>query len=147
MITDNFTERHNGPRTAEEHKMLEIIGAGSLQQLMDETIPASIRLEKPLDIPAGISEYELIHHLRELGSRNQLWKTFIGMGYYNTITPGVVVRNILENPGWYTSYTPYQAEISQGRLEALLNYQTMVSDLTGMPMANASLLDEGTAAA
>jgi glycine dehydrogenase len=147
MITNNFTERHNGPRQMEAQKMLGVMGLNSMQQLIDETIPASIRLEKPLDIPAGINEFELIQHLKELGSKNQIWKSFIGMGYYNAITPGVITRNILENPGWYTSYTPYQAEISQGRLEALLNYQTMVSDLTGMELANASLLDEGTAAA
>ncbi|NQT76134.1 MAG: aminomethyl-transferring glycine dehydrogenase [Bacteroidetes bacterium] len=147
MLTNNFILRHNGPRPYEVPQMLEIIGVDSFDQLIDETVPSSIRMKKDLDLPEGMNELEYLTHLKEIGSRNKLFRTYIGMGYYNTITPGVIQRNILENPGWYTSYTPYQAEISQGRLEALLNFQTMVSDLTAMPLANASLLDEGTAAA
>jgi glycine dehydrogenase len=147
MITNNFIKRHNGPRQAETASMLEVIGVKSIDQLIDETVPHGIRLKQPLNLPNGVNEYEFMSHLKDLGSRNKIFRSYIGMGYYNTITPGVITRNILENPGWYTSYTPYQAEISQGRLEALLIFQTMVSDLTGMPLANASLLDEGTAAA
>ena len=147
MITNNFVKRHNGPRQAETLSMLNVIGVKSLDQLIDETVPQKIRLKQPLNLPDGINEYEFLNHLKALGSRNKIFRSYIGMGYYNSITPGVITRNILENPGWYTSYTPYQAEISQGRLEALLIFQTMVSDLTGMPLANASLLDEGTAAA
>lgn len=147
MLSNNFILRHNGPRPSEVASMLNQIGVDSLAQLIEETVPASIRMDNELVLPEGMNEFEYINHLREIGFRNKLFKTYIGMGYYNTITPGVIQRNILENPGWYTSYTPYQAEISQGRLEALLNFQTMVSDLTAMPLANASLLDEGTAAA
>ncbi|MCD4772698.1 MAG: aminomethyl-transferring glycine dehydrogenase, partial [Bacteroidales bacterium] len=147
MISNNFTKRHNGPRKNELNKMLEKIGVNSLDQLIDETIPGTIRTNKSLDLPAGMNELEYINHLKELASKNKLFKTYIGQGYYNTILPGVIQRNVLENPGWYTSYTPYQAEISQGRLEAMLNYQTMVSNLTGLPIANSSLLDEATAAA
>ena len=127
--------------------MFKKIGVSSLEQLIDETVPSKIRLKKPLNLPEGMNEYEYINHLKEIGSKNKLYKSYIGMGYYNTITPGVITRNILENPGWYTAYTPYQAEISQGRLEALLNFQTMITDLTGLTIANASLLDEATAAA
>jgi glycine dehydrogenase len=127
--------------------MLKTIGLSSVDELIDQTVPAAIRLKKPLNLPGGLNEMEYLNHLRKLASKNKIYRTYIGMGYYNTITPGVIQRNMLENPGWYTSYTPYQAEISQGRLEALLNFQTMVSDLTGLPIANASLLDEGTAAA
>ncbi|MDP4281654.1 MAG: aminomethyl-transferring glycine dehydrogenase [Bacteroidota bacterium] len=147
MITNNFARRHNGPSGEQVKQMLSKIGVGSVDQLIDETVPAAIRLKKPLNLPEGINEYQYLNHLKAIGSKNKIYRTFIGLGYYNTITPSVILRNILENPGWYTSYTPYQAEISQGRLEALLNFQTMVSDLTGMPIANASLLDEGTAAA
>ncbi|MFO7873623.1 MAG: aminomethyl-transferring glycine dehydrogenase [Bacteroidales bacterium] len=147
MITNNFFKRHNGIRKDDESIMLKKIGIESADTLIDQTIPASIRLNKDLDLPDGLNEYEYIQHLKELGSKNKLYRSFIGMGYYNTITPGVIQRNILENPGWYTSYTPYQAEISQGRLEALLNFQTVISDLTGLELTNASLLDEGTAAA
>ena len=147
MITNNFINRHNGPRQTEIAEMLDVIGVKSLDQLIDETVPSGIRLDHPLNLPAGMNEYEFINHLKALGMRNKIFRTYIGMGYYNTITPGVITRNMLENPGWYTSYTPYQAEISQGRLEALLIFQTMVADFTGMPLANASLLDEGTAAA
>ncbi len=147
MITNNFARRHNGPFGDEIPQMLEKIGVSSLDQLIDQTVPSSIRMKEPLKLPAGMNEFEYLNHIKGIGAKNKLYKTFIGMGYYNAITPGVILRNILENPGWYTAYTPYQAEISQGRLEALLNYQTMVMDLTGMPIANASLLDEGTAAA
>ena len=147
MISNNFIERHNGPRLEEHGEMLKIIGVSSLDELIDQTIPAAIRKDSSLNLPDGINEYEYLNHIKELASKNKIFKTYIGLGYYNTITPGVILRNVLENPGWYTSYTPYQAEISQGRLEALLNFQTMVSDLTGLPIANASLLDEGTAAA
>jgi glycine dehydrogenase len=146
-LTNNFINRHNGPRENEVTEMLKVIGAPSLDALIDETIPQAIRLPKPLNLPEAMNEYEYLSHLAQLGAKNKLFKTYIGMGYYNCITPGVIQRNILENPGWYTSYTPYQAEISQGRLEALLIYQTMIIDLTGMPLANASLLDEGTSAA
>jgi glycine dehydrogenase len=147
MNSDNFLKRHLGPGEKDLDKMLNIIGINSIDQLIDQTIPTSIRLSGDLNLPEGISEYEYLNHIRELGKKNKLFKTYIGLGYYNTITPPVIQRNILENPGWYTSYTPYQAEISQGRLEALLNFQTMVADLTGLPIANASLLDEATAAA
>lgn len=147
MLTNNFTRRHNGPNDFDMPEMLNATGVQNLDQLIDETLPKNIRTAAALQLPDGINEYEYINHLRSLASKNKLLKTYIGMGYYNTIVPGVVQRNILENPGWYTSYTPYQAEISQGRLEALLNFQTMVADLTGLPLANASLLDEGTAAA
>lgn len=147
MITDNFTSRHIGPNQEQIEKMLKTIGVSSLDQLIDKTIPASIRLPKKLNIGKGLNEWEYLNLIKEIGSENKIFKTYIGLGYYNTITPGVILRNILENPGWYTSYTPYQAEISQGRLEALLNFQTMVSDMTALPIANASLLDESTASA
>jgi glycine dehydrogenase len=147
MLTDNFLKRHNGPTREEEARMLKFMGLNSLGELIDQTVPANIRLKKELNLPAGLNEHEMISHLKELGSKNKIFKSFIGLGYYNAIMPGVIQRNMLENPGWYTSYTPYQAEISQGRLEALLMYQTMISDMTGLPIANASLLDEGTAAA
>lgn len=147
MISDNFITRHNGPREEELQHMLAVIGANSIEDLISQTIPEDIRLKEDLKLERGINEFEYLNHLRSLAKKNKLYRSYIGLGYYNTITPGVITRNILENPGWYTSYTPYQAEISQGRLEALLNYQTMISDLTGLPIANASLLDEGTAAA
>ena len=147
MIKNNFIKRHNGPTASDTEKMLKVIGVASQEQLVDEIISPEIRLPKPLNISEGMNEYEVISHLKTLGAKNKQFRTYIGLGYYNTITPGVIMRNILENPGWYTSYTPYQAEISQGRLEALLNFQTVISDLTAMPLANASLLDEGTAAA
>jgi len=147
MITNNFVERHLGPQPEEVELMLKKIGVTSLDQLIDETIPSAIRLKKPLDLPNGLNEYEYLLHIKALGAKNKIFRSYIGMGYYNTITPGVITRNILENAGWYTSYTPYQAEISQGRLEALLTFQTMVSDLTGMPMSNCSLLDEATSVA
>jgi glycine dehydrogenase len=147
MITNNFIQRHNGPRNKEINEMLQKIGVNSVDELIDQTVPKAIRLKKPLNLPEGLNEYEYINHLKKLAAKNKIFKSYIGLGYYNTITPGVILRNVLENPGWYTSYTPYQAEISQGRLEALLNFQTMISDLSGLPLANASLLDEGTAAA
>ncbi|HEX6751439.1 MAG TPA: hypothetical protein VF092_29375, partial [Longimicrobium sp.] len=145
--TDTFVRRHVGPDAAEVAQMLESLGYGSLDELIDATVPASIRLGRALELGPERSEYELLNELRKLAQRNKVFRSFIGMGYNDTIVPPVVQRNVLENPGWYTQYTPYQAEIAQGRLEALLNYQTMVIDLTGLPIANASLLDEGTAAA
>lgn len=147
MIQEQFVTRHNGPREHEIAPMLHAIGVNSIDELLRETFPDSIRLTSDLDLPDGISEFEYAQKIRKIASKNKLYRTYIGMGYYNTETPAVIKRNILENPSWYTSYTPYQAEISQGRLEALLNFQTMVMDLTGMEIANASLLDEATAAA
>lgn len=147
MNTDKFTHRHIGPRQDELQSMLDVIGVKSMDELIDQTIPKQIRPEQEMKIAEGMSEYEYFQYIRSIASRNKLFKTYIGLGYYNTITPAVIQRNMLENPSWYTSYTPYQAEISQGRLEALLNYQTMVLELTGMEIANASLLDEATAAA
>jgi len=146
MMKNEFTKRHNGPGTEDVAKMLETIGVKSMDELIDKTLPQAIRFKKPLDLPEGMSEYEYLSSVKALLSKNKLYKSYIGMGFYNTHTPAVILRNIFENPGWYTSYTPYQAEISQGRLEALLNYQTMISSLTGMPVSNASLLDEATAA-
>jgi len=142
-----FIQRHIGPNATETKKMLAAIGAPSLDVLIEKTVPASIRLKKPMNIPAGISEFELLESLKSIGSKNVIATNCIGQGYYGTITPSVILRNIFENPGWYTQYTPYQAEIAQGRLESLLNFQTMITDLTGMAIANASLLDEATAAA
>jgi glycine dehydrogenase len=147
MIQDNFDKRHIGPRDNDISEMLKIVGADSVDHLIDEIIPADIRLQNPLELDKGMSEYDFLNHMRSLARKNKIFKSYIGLGYYNTIVPSVILRNVFENPGWYTSYTPYQAEISQGRLEALLNFQTMVSDLTGMPLANSSLLDEATAAA
>jgi glycine dehydrogenase len=144
---ERFQSRHIGPDADERDAMLKAIGASSLDALMDEAIPARIRLKKPLNLPDGESEHEFLRELRRTASRNHVFRSFIGLGYYDCITPSVILRNVLENPGWYTPYTPYQAEIAQGRLEALLNFQTMVRDLTGMEIANASLLDEATAAA
>jgi glycine dehydrogenase len=146
MIRD-FESRHIGPGQAETAQMLQTIGVSSVDELIDRTIPPAIRLKKPMAMDAPLSEYEYLQHIHELAARNKVFKTYIGLGYYGTITPSVILRNIFENPGWYTAYTPYQAEIAQGRLEALLNYQTMILDLTGMELANASLLDEATAAA
>jgi len=143
---DQFTKRHIGPNPEELQEMLRLIGVDSLDQLIDQTVPAGIRLEGDLDLPEAVTEFEYLRELQEVAAMNQVFKNYIGMGYYGTITPSVIRRTIFENPGWYTQYTPYQAEIAQGRLEALLNFQTMVSDLTGLPIANASLLDEGTAA-
>ena len=147
MNTDQFVNRHNGPSTTDVQAMLNKINAPSLNALIDQTVPAAIRLQSPLNLPDGMSEYAFLQHLRGIAAKNKLFKSYIGLGYYDTIVPPVIQRNVLENPGWYTAYTPYQAEIAQGRLEALLNFQTMVCDLTGMEIANASLLDEATAAA
>ncbi len=147
MITDNFHHRHNGPHESDVPHMLKTIGIGSIDELIDRTIPSGIRMPEPLNLPDGKSEAEVMDLLRAIGKKNKIFRSFIGLGYYNTILPPVIQRNILENPGWYTSYTPYQAEISQGRLEALLLFQTMVSDFTGFPVSNSSLLDEATAAA
>lgn len=144
---DKFVDRHVGPNEEEISKMLSAIGVSSLDELIDKTVPASIRLKEKLQLDPPQSEFEFINHLKQIAGKNKVFKNYIGLGYYPTITPGVIKRNILENPGWYTQYTPYQAEISQGRLEALLNFQTMIVDLTAMPIANASLLDEATAAA
>jgi glycine dehydrogenase len=143
----NFAKRHIGPDAAEVHKMLETIGVNSLDQLIDETVPETIRMERELDLPEALSEHDYLKMLKKIAQKNRIFQNHIGQGYYGTITPSVILRNIFENPGWYTQYTPYQAEIAQGRLEAILNFQTMVSELTGMPIANASLLDEATAAA
>ena len=145
--SDAFVRRHIGPTAADVAAMLAAVGADSLDDLMAESLPAAIRMQGPLALGEGISEYELMGRLRELASQNRIHRSFIGMGYSDCITPPVIQRNILENPGWYTQYTPYQSEIAQGRLEALLNFQTMVGDLTGFALANASLLDEATAAA
>ncbi|WP_299250595.1 aminomethyl-transferring glycine dehydrogenase [uncultured Cytophaga sp.] len=142
-----FQERHIGTSSSEKEEMLSVIGVRSIDQLIDETVPSNIRLKKSLQLPAALTEEGFLQEFKKIVSQNQVFKTYIGLGYYNTLTPTVILRNILENPGWYTAYTPYQAEISQGRLEALINYQTMVCDLTGMEIANASLLDEATAAA
>ncbi len=144
---NNFQRRHIGINPIELQEMLKVINADSLDTLIDETIPSQIRKKDSLRINEALSEHEYLTHIKEISNKNEVFRSYIGLGYHNSITPGVILRNIFENPGWYTQYTPYQAEISQGRLEALLNFQTMVSDLTGMEFANASLLDEGTAAA
>ena len=144
---EKFQQRHIAPDQAETDAMLKQIGVASINELIDQTIPAAIRLKKPLSLPSAKSEFDYLNDLKITASKNKVFKSYIGKGYYDVIVPGVIQRNILENPGWYTQYTPYQAEIAQGRLQALLNFQTMVIDLTGMEIANASLLDEGTAAA
>src|SRR5882672_1371535 len=144
---DRFVARHIGPDEHDIAEMLRVVGQDSLEGLIDQTIPGTIRLRRPLALPGALSERELLDKLGEIAGKNDVWRSFLGMGYSDCITPPVIQRNVLENPGWYTQYTPYQAEISQGRLEALLNFQTMVSDLTGLAIANASLLDEATAAA
>lgn len=142
-----FEGRHLGPNEADQAAMLQTIGVDSLDALIDQTVPPGIRMEGTLDLPSSVSESDYLRELKNTSLRNKVFRNFIGQGYYDTLTPSVILRNVFENPGWYTQYTPYQAEISQGRLESLLNFQTMVSDLTGLPIANASLLDEGTAAA
>ena len=147
MKKDEFVSRHIGPNKSEIRQILATLEVDSVAELLQQTIPEEIRLQNPLDLPEGISEFKFLNELREISEKNQLFDTYIGLGYHSTITPAVIQRNILENPGWYTAYTPYQAEIAQGRLEALFNYQTLVCDLTGMPLSNASLLDESTAAA
>src|SRR5918992_2819325 len=143
----HFAYRHIGPRRSDVEEMLELLGYDSLESFINAVVPDEIRLRRPLALPPGRSEREVLQALRGLAGMNTVFRSYIGMGYAGTFTPQVVQRNVLENPGWYTAYTPYQAEISQGRLEALLNYQTVVSDLTGLAIANASLLDEATAAA
>jgi glycine dehydrogenase (decarboxylating) len=145
MITNNFAPRHNGASAQDEEKMLKEIGVKSIDELIDKTVPKAIRLKKPLDLPKGMNEFEFTNHIKAIANKNKIFKSYIGMGFYNTILPAVLQRNILENPGWYTSYTPYQAEISQGRLEALFTFQTLITSMTGMPLANCSLLDEATA--
>ena len=147
LAEDQFVSRHNGPRPSDVKEMLGVLGYPTLDALIDAIVPDDIRLRRPLALPAALTERQALADLRAMAAKNQVFRSFLGMGYYDTVTPPVILRNILENPGWYTAYTPYQAEIAQGRLEALLNFQTMVSDLTGLEIANASLLDEGTAAA
>ena len=144
---DVFVDRHNGPDEVAVAQMLHTIGVESLDQLIDETVPAAIRLKRPLNLPAALTERAFLAKFKQIAGQNKIYKNYIGLGYHDPQLPAVIQRNILENPGWYTAYTPYQAEIAQGRLEALLNYQTMIIDLTGLEIANASLLDEGTAAA
>lgn len=145
--SEKFESRHNAPDAHQIEEMLRVVNAASIDELIDQTIPANIRLKKSLNLPKAQSEFEFLNGFKKLISKNKIYKSYIGTGYYNCITPGVILRNVLENPGWYTAYTPYQAEIAQGRMEALINYQTMIIDLTGMEIANASLLDEATAAA
>src|SRR5262245_39879446 len=144
---DRFLHRHIGPGLEDISQMLKVLGYASIDALIDAAVPANIRLKRPLNLPHGRSEFGILNELRTIAAKNQVFRSFIGLGYYDCVTPPVIQRNVLENPGWYTQYTPYQAEISQGRLEALLNFQTMVCDLTGLEIANASLLDEATAAA
>lgn len=146
MSHDRFVNRHLGPRAGDIKEMLNFVGASSMDELIEQTVPSNIRLKEPLKLNEGLTERQYFREILKLASKNKVFNTYIGMGYYDTITPAVILRNVLENPAWYTSYTPYQAEISQGRLEALLNFQTMVCELTGMEIANASLLDEATAA-
>ncbi len=145
--SNEFIPRHIGPNEKDTADMLKVVGVNNMDELINKTVPAGIRMDHILNIPAAMSEHEYLQHIKEISLKNKVFKTYIGQGYYDCITPSVILRNIFENPGWYTQYTPYQAEISQGRLESLLNFQTMVSDLTGLPLANASLLDEATAAA
>lgn len=147
MSFNKFSRRHIGPNAAETKAMLDLVGYSSLDDLVDHVVPEPIRDRTPVDLPAAMTEREYIEYISIVSEKNQLWKNFIGQGYYGTLTPSVIQRNLFENPGWYTQYTPYQAEISQGRLESLLNFQTITSDLSGLPISNASLLDEGTAAA
>src|SRR5213596_1517919 len=147
LPADRFVTRHIGPSPDETRAMLQTVGGASLEEFIDGVVPADIRLRRPLALPPGRTEREVLQALRGLAAQNQLFRSYIGMGYYHSFTPQVIQRNIVENPGWYTAYTPYQPEIAQGRLEALLNYQTVIADLTGLPIANASLLDEATAAA
>ena len=148
MNTTDFSIREIGVTDPEERKrMLDTIGVKSVDDLIHHVMPSDILLDKELDLPEPMSERELIEHINELGEKNQIFSSYIGMGWYDTCTPAVIQRNILENPAWYTSYTPYQAEVSQGRLEALFNFQTVITELTRLPLTNCSLLDEATAAA
>ena len=144
---NEFSQRHIGPNEAETKQMLAAIGIGSIEELVAKTIPAAIRANEPLQTGGPMSEFQYLTELKKTAALNKVFKTYMGQGYSGTIVPSVILRPVFENPGWYTQYTPYQAEIAQGRLESLLNFQTMVADLTGLPIANASLLDEGTAAA
>jgi glycine dehydrogenase len=144
---NTFIARHIGPNEAETKEMLRTIGVASLDELIEETVPADIRRKSPLNLPEGVSEHQYLQELREIAAQNKVFKSYIGLGYYDCVVPSVILRNVFENPAWYTAYTPYQAEIAQGRLEALINFQTAVADLTALPIANASLLDEATAAA
>jgi glycine dehydrogenase len=146
-MKSSFLSNHLGPRIGERNEMLDVIGVKDVEELIFKTVPDDIRLKKELDLDSALTEAEYLDHIEKLGAKNKVFSNYIGLGYYDTLTPSVILRNIFENPGWYTAYTPYQAEIAQGRLEALLNYQTVVTDMTGLPIANASLLDEGTAAA
>lgn len=145
--TDDFISRHIGPHPQDKQAMLRTLGLGSMDEMVDKVVPPAIRSQAPLALDDGCTEDKALRRLRTIAAKNKTYKSFIGMGYYDCHTPTVILRNVLENPAWYTSYTPYQAEISQGRLEAVLNFQTMVADLTGMELANSSMLDEGTAAA
>ena len=147
MDSGSFIPRHIGPSADEQREMLQTLGFDSIDAMIDATVPPEIRLRQPLSIHGGLSEYEALANLRRIAAKNEVYRSYLGLGYNDCITPPVIQRNVLENPGWYTAYTPYQAEIAQGRLEALLNFQTMVMDLTGLAIANASLLDEGTSAA
>ena len=142
-----FIQRHIGPSESEQRKMLADLGLSTIEELVREVVPTSILLRGDSNLPDGCSEQQALTELKDIASHNIVKRSLIGQGYYGTITPPVIQRNVFENPAWYTSYTPYQAEISQGRLEALFNYQTLITELTGLPVANASLLDEGTAAA
>src|SRR4026209_969450 len=142
-----FITRHIGPDEHQTKQMLKTIGEPDIDGLVSKTVPPAIRMQHELNLPSAMSEHQYLQHIKEVSMQNKVYKNYIGQGYYDTIIPSVILRNVFENPGWYTQYTPYQAEISQGRLESLLNFQTMVSDLTALPIANASLLDEGTAAA
>ena len=144
---DDFTRRHIGPGPADRKAMLAELGRPSLDALIDAVVPAAIRLKKPLALPSASSEAQVLAELKAIASKNQVWRSYLGQGYSDTVTPPVILREVLENAGWYTAYTPYQPEIAQGRLEALLNFQSMIIDLTGLPVANASMLDEGTSAA
>ena len=144
---DQFVHRHIGPNAAETAELLALLGRANLDELINAAVPQQIRLEKKLNLPAARSEFDALAELKKIAGENKVFRSFLGQGYYDTITPPVIQRSVLENPGWYTQYTPYQAEISQGRLEALLNFQTMASELTGLDLANASMLDEATAAA
>src|SRR5690606_10043836 len=142
-----FALRHVGPRPEDLGHMFKTIKVDNIDQLIDETFPGTIRLKNDLNLAPAMTEYEYLTHIQTLGNKNKIFRTFIGLGYHEAVCPAPIIRNVFENPGWYTAYTPYQAEIAQGRLEALLNFQTTVIELTGMEIANASLLDEGTAAA
>ena len=147
MAKEQFLGRHVGPRPEDVEEMLKVIGVKSVDELIEQTVPASIRLQELLDLPAPLTEDEFLARIRAVAAKNKLYRSFIGQGYYDTISPAVIIRNILENPAWYTSYTPYQTEFAQGRRKALMKYQTAVCTRTAMPLANCSLLDEATAAA